>query len=264
MQVRKFNSHQLILFKPLKPNWRNLYFTFLCTIFTLLGAFFVGSDSGLVCQKISPNQGSCELIQSPFWIKVKQKFKLSDLREAKIKKSDKADGQTGKYSYHIVLLIKNTEVPLNFSEGTNEDINATLNKVVTRINQYIATPEIKKLNILQNQFSSWLLGSIPLFAFNIVFIVCEIYEAGSNCIFDRDTNYFRLTRKKWLRCIDVIEYPLGKISEVEIEICDYAMGQSHRITLKLDSGQLVPLTQDYYSDDYQEIVSNVRKFLNLS
>ncbi|MBD2353017.1 hypothetical protein H6G41_00010 [Tolypothrix sp. FACHB-123] len=176
------------------------------------------------------------------------------------------DQETGEYYYYVVLLIKDSPVRFTFTSRGGEGAKADVKPIVEEINQYIAKPEIARLNIEQPEWIIILVGSIPFFAFNILFIALDIYEGGSNCILDRDRNSFTLTRKKLWRCIDIVEYPLSQIAAVEVDTSDNdgMGGTSYRVSFQLKSGEIIPLTQGYYSYDVIPIVSVIRQFLNLS
>lgn len=261
MQIQKLASNRLNACQPLtKLNIPTCSFI----LFPLLVILILGSTR-LSCQRAELTQGSCALEKTFLFSKHRQQFSLSYLKKAIVARSDKADLETQEYSYRVMLLMPNSEVPLTSYYSGGEGIEAEMKAIAAQINHFITTPSETKLDVRQDKRSEWFIGSIPFFVFGFIYLISDLTESFSTCVFDRDSNRFTLIRKKWFRCTEVVEHPLEDIAMIKLETSPDDFTAGCRVSVILKSGDCIPLTQGYYqSCNYHQTVSVLRQFLNLS
>jgi hypothetical protein len=234
-------------------------------------------EARINCQRLEQKQGNCQLVRSSLMINEKQNFKLSDLKTAEVVRSNQPDQETGNYNYGVALRLWKTQnylskfsfdndikTPFTLSLVGSFSAQSEMNEIANQINQFITNPEVKTIDIRNRVTDSILPVITGWFILTLIFATIIGSECYSNCVFDRNRNCFTLTRKRWLRIYDVVEHSLDEITAIDIETSDTGMGNVHRINIKLNSGEDVPLIQRWYSSDYRKTVVSIQQFLNLN
>jgi hypothetical protein len=261
MKIQRSGTSKLIIQKTALDFW---FVLLLGNSISILALLLTAGESRLVCQKSAPHQGTCQLIRSHWSVHQTQNLQLSDLKMAKVTKSAQPDLETGNYFYTVVLQLKDRQIPFSFMSIAGSGAKAELDGVATQIDEFIDRDRGSRLDIRQGVPAILLDALGGWFVLTLIFATIFGSESFSTCVFDRERHCLTIGRKRWLRLQGVEQYPLDEIAAVELDTQDSGMGYAYRVNIKLKSGALVPLTQNYYPSDYRHTILAIEQFLHLS
>jgi hypothetical protein len=263
MKIRQLGTGILTIQKTALEFWFVLLFGNSISIFVLL---LTAGESRLICQRSTPNNGTCELTRVSWYVQQQQNLQLSELSMAKVTKSAHLDSETGDrdYVYQVVLQLKDRQIPFSFSGFGGSGVEDELDGVAAQINEFIDRNRESRLDVRKGVPLNWLTPLGVWFLMTLIFATLISSESFSTCVFDRDSLTMTISRRRWLRLQNVEQYPFDDIVAVELEIVETDDSKAHRVNIKLRSGALVPLTQDSYTYDYHQTIESIEQFLNLS
>jgi hypothetical protein len=256
MTTQQTNSRKFKFRQPLRGAF--VIFVFSAWL-PLLGSFLVGEGSRLTCKRTELVEGKCDLLVGTSLNKKRLSFALSALT-AKVEKSARRDSESGEYCYLAAIILRenNYSKEISLIPAACSEIGA--NRVVSRINHFISTPQEAELDIHQGDWKEVILYGSPFLLMGILMSLLIARDSFSSCEFDLDRNCFTIVRKKWLRTTSMSEHSLDEIAAIDLETYDNGMSTDDKAIIKLKSGNEIELPHGKYSN--RKLVSDLRQFLN--
>ncbi|WP_008310569.1 tetratricopeptide repeat protein [Leptolyngbya sp. PCC 6406] len=235
--VQETSSHLTLQLRP----WFLWLLGSIFGVAGLLPSLFLGSQS-LLCDR-NPPPGQCELTQTTLLRKQSQTWPLAELQGAEVNVSSGSDGSP---TYQVILRTREDSIPLSSYSSSGEERHR---QQAADINQFLQDSAQPQLLIQHNDawFGLLFVGIFTGVALVIILVFGQIVTVD----LDKLANQFTLTQRGVLG-VKRIEHPLRAIVSTRIESSRNSKGSTtYRLSLVLNSGEVIPLTP-YYSSGYDE------------
>lgn len=258
MKIIKKTPNQLIL------QHRPIGIWLMGSILTIVGLVIIilfTRASSLTCQRISPNQGSCELTRSHFLMSKTIIVSINDLKGAEVVMNHARQMDSFfilKPYYRVILVIPTKRIPLTAYGTTTRDQQEA---IANKINTFIKNQAKTSLFIERDQrWLIYLVGSI----FIVVGLLAELSKIIT-VTFDKILGTLTIEREGLLRT-DVFEFPMEDIIKVKLKNASLfnseKEGNRYQVALELKSDKELPLTKtSTLKAKKEEIVKEITNFL---
>lgn len=222
----------------------------------------VTQSNTFTCNRVPPNQGTCELVTTNFLIPITKTIPLPELQGARV---DRTTNNDGSQNQQVILLTKQGEIPFGFTRTYHPDTTVReLNYLSSQINDFVKNSQEPSLSLQKGSpVFGWLVSGVMSINF-LWFVFCSEVVT---CDFDKSRGYI-IKKRQWFWFITkIVEYPLSDIIDLKIEEKQQRNGKSYRVTLLLTAGKDLPLTA-YYTNYWkkrkttEETAEAITKFLN--
>lgn len=226
--------------------------------FVIVGLIAIAAPEqmmSLTCDRLSANQGSCELVHSSLLWSDAMTIPLENLQEAKIQVNQSQTNDSSR----IVLVTNQAEIPLMTDTSANlEEQEVRVNTV----NKFIQNPNQQHLNIQEdNRLFSCIFGG--------VFLLAGLGGSGVmtqefTCNFDKTVGSLTLIKKGilWTRRV---KKPMSDIIGLRVDPVKKQEKKNYRVSLVLMSGKRIGLTSGKESNrtEVQTLINCLTTFLNV-
>ena len=211
----------------------------------------------LTCDRVTPNQGSCQLVHSSLLFSDEITIPLENLQEAKIQ----VNPSYGNDSSRIVLVTKNEQIPL--TKELDSDFNQQYTKKIDRINNFIHESNQKYLKIEQdNRLFRYIFGGLFLL---VGFVGSGVITQEFTCQFDKTVGSLTLIKKGFLWTRRV-KKPISDIIGLQVDKPqNKKQTNNYRINLVLMSGKVIGLASAHESNrvEIKRLINCITTFLNI-
>ena len=228
-------------------------------VFTLVGLMAIAGPEQMMtftCDRLTPNQGSCQLVHSSLLFSNEIAIPLENLQQATIE----ANLSSANQSYRIALVTESGQIPLmNDSSSNLEEQQLRVNKV----NEFLQNPERQSLSIKEdNRLFSYIFGGIFI---GTALVGSGVITQEFTCKFDKSLGSLTLIKKGWgwTRKVkqpisDIIGLQVGNPKKREEK-------NSYKISLVLSSGKRIGLTSGNEPDRQQTktLINCLTTFLDI-
>lgn len=255
MHVQEVTSTRLsLIHRPIKQWTFGGMFTLMGTGLLLSTFCFQPISSRLTCQRVSGTHVNCDLRVSPLlgWAHTQTLYDVSGASY-----QVRSGGRSSRSFVQLTMPSQTVEL-LSNEDGGYAEQKAT----VSRINNFLATVPSTPLSIQQtNRMATLMYAMISLswLGFGAWFL----FTPKVTCTFYKGLNKVVLERQRLFRSHSkVSEYPLDQLFQLDIDSRRARYGKVYRPILVLRSGDRIPLTQDYGSEEKaRSAIAHIRLFL---
>ena len=225
-------------------------------------AFARGEFHSLTCQRIPPQQGTCQLTTSKLFRQKNRKIPLSQIQHAQVRL--KPDSNNYEY-YYLILVTQTGEIPFKDSPTifSSERIKRILEKKAGAINLFLEDTRQDYLLVNQDERSGlYLMGLLLISLAIFLFFSADIALVYT---FDRHRQII-IREHQYLGRRQVIEIGFPEITQVELsEKRDGDGYPQYQAELQLKSGESWRLSPWFMKgkSHNQLIATSVVQFLNL-
>lgn len=228
-------------------------------IFMIVGLIAILGPEQLTiftCDRVTPNQGSCQLVHSSLIFSDEITIPLENLQAAKIQ----VNQSYGNESSRIVLVTKNGQIPLTKDDSSNLDQQYMRE---TQINNFLQNSNQKYLNIQHDdRFFRYIFGGL----FCLVgFLGSGVITQEFTCNFDKSVGCLTLIKKGFLWTRRV-KKPISDIIGLQVDKPQKRQEKkNYRINLVLMSGKLIGLASANESnrEETKRLIYCITTFLNI-
>lgn len=211
----------------------------------------------LTCDRVSPNNGTCELVHSSLLFSNVTSIPLENLQEAKTQANPTSPNE----SYRIVLVTK-TDVQIPLMNEYSSDLEHQ-EMIAVKIKNFI--DNINELSLMieeDRRLFSYLFGAFFLLA---GLVGSGVITQEFTCEFDKTVGCLTLIKKGflWTRRI---KKSLYEIIGLQVETNQkQAEKKTYRISLLLASGKCIGLASGYESNrgETKKLINCLTTFLNI-
>lgn len=226
--------------------------------FTIVGLMaIVGPEqvTTLTCDRVSQNQGSCELVHSSLLFSDDLTIPLENVQEAKIQVNQSAANESSR----IVLVTTNAQIPLmtDYSSDLEQQkmrVNTVNNFLQNRTQQNMILTEDSRL-------FSYIFGGAFLLA---GLVGSGVVTQEFTCNFDKSVGCLTLIKKGllWTRRV---KKPISDIIGLQVDKVKKQQKKNYRISLVLMSGKRIGLTSgnEPNQGETKTLINCLTTFLNI-
>ncbi len=208
------------------------------------------------CDRVTPNQGSCQLVHSSLLFSDEITIPLENLQEAKLQFN-----QSYGNDYSRLVLITNNE-PIYFKNDSGSQLDKQKN-IADKINSFIDQENQKKINIQEdNRYFSYIFGGLFLL---VGFVGSGVVTQEFTCNFDKSVGCLTLIKKGFLLTRRV-KKPISDIIGLQVDKPQKRQEKkNYRINLILTSGKRIGLASANESnrEETKRLIYCLTTFLNI-
>ena len=209
------------------------------------------------CDRVTPNQGGCELVHSSLLFSDEIIIPLENLQEAKIE----ANLNSANESYRIALVTQSGQIPL-MADGSSDLEDQELR--VNAVNEFLQNSNQPYLSIEEDhRLFSYIFGGIFIGA---GFLGSGVMTQEFTCKFDKSIGSLFLIKKGFLWTRN-IKKPISDIVRLKVNKPQQKSAKkNHKISLILISGKPIGLTSGNESnqEETKTLINCLTTFLDIA
>jgi hypothetical protein len=202
---------------------------------------FNASVTTLTCERQSPTQGNCKLVETNLQVPQVQEIPLNTLQQAKVISSF-----SGRSTSHRLFLLNQTGY-IAFPRASGLD---KLESIAAQINAFIRNRNSIYIKVTQDDRLEGFISGLFLWGLGAVIVLFNHAIEYLRCEFDKNKGFINLKQGNLIR-YGVIHQSIDEIDSVTIETIkhsrltktlQYVYFNKYRLVLILKSGDRIPLT----------------------